>query len=178
MFESILVPVDGSSPSSNALNVAIDLAKKCEAKLSIVHAIHQDVSIQDVSIEALREVADRFGFLDQVTEDLSNPDVITPVATPATGVPIVIIPDAVLEKIGNLLLEKSASRARSQSLDTVAIGLLDESPAGAILRYAKINNIDLIVTGSRGMGGLKGLFLGSVSLKLTEDAKCPCLVVK
>jgi len=178
MFENILVPVDGSSPSSNALNVAIDLAKKYEAKLSIVHAIHQDVSIQDVSIEALREVADRFGFLDQVTEDLSNPDVIAPVATPATGVPIVIIPDAVLEKIGNLLLEKSASRARSQSLDTVAIGLLDESLVGAILRYAEINNIDLIVTGSRGMGGLKGLFLGSVSHKLIEDAKCPCLVVK
>ncbi len=178
MFENILVPVDGSSPSSNALNVAIDLAKKYEAKLSIVHAIHQDVSIQDVSIEALREVADRFGFLDQVTEDLSNPDIITPVATPATGVPIVIIPDAVLEKIGNLLLEKSASRARSQSLDTVAIGLLDEGPAGAILQYAKKNSIDLIVTGSRGLGGLKGLFLGSVSHKLIEDAKCPCLVVK
>ncbi len=173
MFESILVPVDGSSPSSNALNVAIDLAKKYEAKLSIVHAIHRDVSI-----EALREVADRYGFLDQVTEDLADPNIITPVAAPGTGVPIVIIPDAVLEKIGNLLLEKSASRARSQSLDTVAIGLLDEGPAGAILRYAEKNSIDLIVTGSRGLGGLKGLFLGSVSHKLIEDAKCPCLVVK
>ena len=101
MFESILVPVDGSSPSSNALNVAIDLAKKYEAKLSIVHAIQPYVSI-----EALREVADRYGFLDQVTEDLADPNIITSVAAPGTGVPIVIIPDAVLEKIGNLLLEK------------------------------------------------------------------------
>ena len=173
MFQNILVPVDGSSPSSNALNAAIDVATKYEAQLSIVHAIHRSVSI-----EALQEVADRYGFLDQLSEDLANPDVIAPLITPVAGPPIATIPDTVLEKFGNLLLEKSASRARSQGLDTVATELLDEDPADAILRYAERNNIDLIVAGSRGLGGIKGLFLGSVSHKLIEEVKCPCLVVK
>ncbi len=173
MFQNILVPVDGSSPSSNALNVAIDVATKYEAQLSIVHAIHRKVSI-----EALHEVADRYGFLDQVSEDLANPDIIAPLTAPVAGVPIAMIPDAVLKNIGNLLLEKSVSRARSQGLDTVATELLDEDPADAILRYAERNNIDLIVAGSRGLSGIKGLFLGSVSHKLIEEVKCPCLVVK
>jgi len=173
MFNNILVPTDGSGPSSNALALAVDLAKTCGSQLSIVHVIHRDVSI-----ESLREVAERYEFLDRVEEDLSSPDVIVPVATPATGVPIIVIPDVVLEKIGNLLLEKLAANVRSRGLDSVATGLLEGTPANEIIRYADRNGIDLIAVGSRGLGGLKGLFLGSVSHKLIEDAKCPCLVVK
>lgn len=173
MFKNILVPVDGSTPSSNALDAAIDLARTYGAQLSIVHA-----SYRDASIESLREVARRFGFLDDVEEDLSNPDIIAPVATPAAGVTVVVIPDAVLEKFGGLLLEKTAAKARAAGLETVVTGLLREDPAGEILRYAERNAIDLIVTGSRGLGGLKSLFLGSVSHKLIEDATCPCMVVK
>ena len=173
MFKNILVPVDGSTPSSNALDAAIDLARTYGAQLSIVHA-----SYRDASFEALREVADRFGFLDDVAEDLSNPEVIAPVATPGAGIAVVVVPDAVLEKFGSLLLDKAAIRARAAGLETVVTGLLQEDPAAEILRYADRNAIDLIVTGSRGLGGLKGLFLGSVSHKLIEDAKCPCLVVK
>ena len=174
MFKNMLVPVDGSTPSSNALDAAIDLARTYGAQLSIVHA-----SYRVASFEALREVADRFGFLDDVAEDLSNPEVIAPVATPGAGIAVVVVPDAMLEKFGSLLLDKAAIRARAAGLETVVTGLLqEEDPAAEILRYADRNAIDLIVTGSRGLGGLKGLFLGSVSHKLIEDAKCPCLVVK
>ena len=173
MLNNILVPTDGSGPSSNALDLAVDLAKTCGSQLSIIHVIHRGVSIKP-----LREVAERYEFLDQVEEDLSNPDVIVPVATPATGVPIIVVPDAILTKIGNLLLEKLAANVRSRGLNSVATGLLEGGPADEILRYADRNGIDLIAVGSRGLGGLKGLFLGSVSHKLIEDGKCPCLVVK
>jgi nucleotide-binding universal stress UspA family protein len=173
MFKNILVPTDGSGPSSNALDVVVDLARTCGSQLSIVHVIHRGVSI-----ESLREVAERYEFLDRVEKDLSNPDVIVPVTTPAMGVPIVVVPDAILTKVGDLLLEKLTANVRSRGLDSVATGLLDGDPADEILRYADRNGIDLIAVGSRGLGGLKGLFLGSVSHKLIEDAKCPCLVVK
>ena len=43
---------------------------------------------------------------------------------------------------------------------------------------AKLNKADLIVCGTRGLGGIKSFFLGSVSHKLLEEAACPCLVVK
>ncbi|HEX9770312.1 MAG TPA: universal stress protein [Kiloniellales bacterium] len=173
MFKNILVPMDGSDPSSNALDLAVDLAKFCGSRLSLVHVINRSASI-----ESLREVAERHRFLDRVEEDLSNPDIIVPVATPATGVPIIVVPDAVLAKFGDLLLETSAAKVRSRGLDNVVTALLDGDPADEILRYAEPNGIDLIATGSRGLGGLKSLFLGSVSHKLVENAKCPCLVVK
>lgn len=173
MFKHLLVPTDGSIPSSNALDLAVGLAKTCGSQLTIVHVLHRAASI-----EVLREVAVRYGFLDQVEEDLSNPEVIVPVATPASGVPIILVPDTELEKIGALLLEKSAERARAEGLSGVATELLEGDPAGEILRHADANGVDLMVPGSRGLGDLKSLFLGSVSHKLISDGACPCLVVK
>ena len=37
---------------------------------------------------------------------------------------------------------------------------------------------DLIVMGSRGLGPLKGIFMGSVSSYLVSRSKCPILIVK
>ena len=39
-------------------------------------------------------------------------------------------------------------------------------------------DVDLIVMGSRGLGIVKGVLLGSVSQYIVEQAKCPVLVVK
>jgi len=173
MFKHVLVPTDGSSASSNALDLAVDLVKTCGARLSLVHAVSRGASI-----ESLREVAERYQFLDQVEDDLSNPEVIVPVATPASGVPIIVVPDEQLEKIGALLLEKSAAKARAQGVDNVDTALLNGDPAEEVLRHAENNGVDLIVAGSRGLGNLRSLFLGSVSHKLIADGNCPCLIVK
>jgi len=50
--------------------------------------------------------------------------------------------------------------------------------ATKILQYIEENNIDLVVTGSRGLGKIQGWFLGSVSRKLAHYAKCSVLIVK
>lgn len=52
------------------------------------------------------------------------------------------------------------------------------SPGPAVLAVAKKNNADLIVMGSRGLGPIKGLFMGSVSSYVTSHSQCPVLVVK
>jgi len=52
------------------------------------------------------------------------------------------------------------------------------SPGPALLAVAKKYNADLIVMGSRGLGPLKGLFMGSVSSYVTSHSSCPVLVVK
>jgi nucleotide-binding universal stress UspA family protein len=49
------------------------------------------------------------------------------------------------------------------------------SPAAAILQAAQ--DADLVVVGSRGLGGFKGLLLGSVSHHLAQHALCPVVVV-
>lgn len=57
--------------------------------------------------------------------------------------------------------------------------VLREGPeADAIVEAAKVLDVDLVVIGSRGLGALKRLLLGSVSHKVTHLAECPVLVVR
>jgi nucleotide-binding universal stress UspA family protein len=49
--------------------------------------------------------------------------------------------------------------------------------AGALLRAAE-DEPTMVVVGSRGLGGFKGLLLGSVSRQLCEHAPCPVTVVR
>lgn len=51
-------------------------------------------------------------------------------------------------------------------------------PTSDIIDFVKQNKFDLIVMGSRGMGGLKEAFLGSVSNAIVHKSKIPVLVVK
>jgi nucleotide-binding universal stress UspA family protein len=51
-------------------------------------------------------------------------------------------------------------------------------PAEQIERVAKEEDCDLIVLGSRGMGGLKSLLLGSISDSVIHAVHCPVLVAR
>ena len=90
-----------------------------------------------------------------------------------------VLSDAILDsvtKAGNVILERT--------MEMVPEGVEKESfsdtgsPAVVVLDFAESNNIDLIVMGSRGLGVVKGVLLGSVSQYVVEQAKCPVLVVK
>mgnify|MGYP003050593902 CR=1 FL=1 len=87
--------------------------------------------------------------------------------------------DAILEavtKAGNVVLDRA--------MEMVPSGIEKEafsetgSPAVVILDFATSNDMDLIVMGSRGLGVVKGVLLGSVSQYIVEQSKCPVLVVK
>ncbi|ABD55738.1 universal stress protein [Jannaschia sp. CCS1] len=56
---------------------------------------------------------------------------------------------------------------------TVAGGV----PADDILQSAKLNDVDLIVMGRRGLGSVASLFLGSVSQTVSKSAECSVLTV-
>jgi len=56
--------------------------------------------------------------------------------------------------------------------------LLEGPAAEAILTVAQTRGADLIIMGTRGMGSLEGLFLGSVSTKVTHEAPCTVMVVR
>jgi nucleotide-binding universal stress UspA family protein len=47
-----------------------------------------------------------------------------------------------------------------------------------ILEYAKVNKVDIIVVGSRGITGFKKLLVGSVASGVVTYANCPVVVVK
>ena len=60
------------------------------------------------------------------------------------------------------------------NFDQIEVG----DPAAAILEVAKGRKADLIVMGSRGLGDLQGLLLGSVSHKVGHLADRTCITVK
>ncbi len=56
--------------------------------------------------------------------------------------------------------------------------VLEGPPAEAILAVADAHGVDLIVMGTRGLGRLAGLLVGSQSQKVAAHAKCPVLLVR
>ncbi|MBN2149614.1 MAG: universal stress protein [Anaerolineales bacterium] len=61
---------------------------------------------------------------------------------------------------------------------TVETEVLEGTPAESILAAAELHHIDLIVMGTRGLGRLSGLLLGSQSQKVVAHATCPVLLVR
>ncbi len=173
MFKQIAVAIDGSEASSRALAVAVDVAKHYEAHLTIVHAV-----MAEASFATLMEVAERHGFKDLIAEDVDAAVNVTAIPMPVTAAPFVVVPEALLDRFGGLLLEASAAEARSLGLGEVKTALLGDDTSHEVHAFAQANDIDLIVCGTRGLGEIKSFFLGSVSHKLLEEAGCPCLVVK
>jgi nucleotide-binding universal stress UspA family protein len=51
-------------------------------------------------------------------------------------------------------------------------------PAKVILEEVEDKGFDLIVIGSRGLGTIRGLFLGSVTERISRAVACPVLTVK
>lgn len=56
--------------------------------------------------------------------------------------------------------------------------ILHGDPGQTLVSYAAENDFDLIVIGSRGLGTIKEMVLGSVSNKVVKKAECPVLIVK
>lgn len=84
----------------------------------------------------------------------------------------------VLRFVGNRILKDSEGRAKAHGALRVTTALGDGDPATAILDYAKANNSELIILGTRGLGELKGLMLGSVSRKVSNLSPINVLIVR
>lgn len=77
---------------------------------------------------------------------------------------------------GKILL-RAAKKLIGDKL-TIHEELLIGTPAEMILEIAETNKCDLIVMGTRGLSGLRGLLLGSQIQKVIRHADCPVLAVK
>lgn len=61
---------------------------------------------------------------------------------------------------------------------SVKTHIKDGSPGESIVNTARELQCDLIIMGSRGLTGIKELFLGSVSHYVAQRSDCPVLIVK
>ena len=78
---------------------------------------------------------------------------------------------------GQKILDDARAQLKNTDIN-VEENLLEGPAAEAILSVAKTRSADLIIMGTRGMGSLEGLLLGSVSTKVTRDAPCTVMVVR
>ena len=137
----ILVPIDGSDESRNALSLSVEMAKKFSAKIFLLHVA--DWNAQMTS-------------LDRVT---------------MSG----YIPSDILKEGYELLTD--AARQIPKEIETET-AVVPGNPATVILEEAEKTKSDLIILGSRGLGAVKGLLLGSVSAAVIQKAPCPVLTTK
>ncbi len=87
-------------------------------------------------------------------------------------------PWAIYDAIGDGILGAAESEAHAGGVERVTGIKATGDPARTILDKAMRLSVDMIVLGSRGLGELRGLLLGSVSLKVSSHAPCTCIVVR
>ncbi|MFZ7137314.1 MAG: universal stress protein [archaeon] len=83
-----------------------------------------------------------------------------------------------LEKAHEQILFKAIQKAKLTPKIPVTKEILEGHPAEKIIETTKKESVDLIIMGSRGLGGLKEFILGSVSDKVADEAPCPVLIIK
>ena len=73
---------------------------------------------------------------------------------------------------------KNAAAIAGDMAGEIHTELIEGNSAEAIIEVAKTRHSDVIVMGSRGLGRLAGLVLGSTSQKVVSHAPCPVLIVR
>ena len=152
MFKKILVAIDGSDQSKKALQYALVLSEKFSSELIILTVYHKrllpKISSEDVEAEEIN-----LELQEKYWESIKG-------------------------YYTNIL--KSAEQIAKRAWPSVKyIALLAEGRVSTeIISAAQRNEVDLIVLGSRGMGGVTGWILGSTSKSVVDHSTRPVFIVK
>lgn len=82
-----------------------------------------------------------------------------------------------LRKYGKKTIQKASAITKKRGIDSKQI-IKEGRVIKEIVNFAKKENCNLIVVGSKGLGATARFFLGSVSNKLANNSPCSVLIVK
>jgi nucleotide-binding universal stress UspA family protein len=86
--------------------------------------------------------------------------------------------ERLIERTAAKHLEFVERAAKKAGIRCEALHLTSDYPEDAILKIAKKKKCDLIVMGSHGQGGLRGVFIGSVAQKVLNQSDIPVMVIR
>ncbi len=147
--KKILVSTDGSENGTRALEASIELAKAFSAELLVVSVAPEIIPTVYSPVGIAGPVFDYSAYYQAAERDAKK------------------IVDAGVQKAK----ERSVT-ARGEALKSVT------SVAEAIINAGEKEKSDLIVVGTRGLGGFKKLLMGSVSSAVVSHATCSVLLVR
>ncbi|HEY7109077.1 MAG TPA: universal stress protein [Nitrososphaeraceae archaeon] len=150
LITRILVTVDGSKPSLDAAEIAIDIAETHGACLIVLYVISSNIRYEYDGSYLTSSALGPFKDIVNIAMDKGQ---------------------KVLDKV------KEMSYGKAIKIETEVLVAVD-SVIKEIVNYAEKQNIDLIVIGTRGMSGFKRMLLGSTASGVVTYSHCPVLVVR
>lgn len=147
-FKNMLVPVDGSRFSIQAQEVAVDIAKKFNSKVTVLYVIPHEIKHPPAEYST------------QVPESIRKEM------------------EGWFSQKGAQALEgaKMLFAGEKVQVDTILEEFAD--PPETILDVAREKKADLVVMGNRGTSEIESFDLGGVAEKVSKHAECPVLIVK
>jgi nucleotide-binding universal stress UspA family protein len=145
MYQKILVPVDGSKASFQAVDKCLEIAKSENVSKIVI------LTVTGVPTQLRAYKGEKMEIYSQMK--------------------------ALLTKDAQDLLDDIKKRFVDCPVPMETKVIWGELPY-AIVQEAKEEKYDLIVMGSRGLGGAENLLLGSVSLHVVRQAPCTVMVVR
>lgn len=151
----VIVAIDGSPDSQEALSFLAHLTFPPDSRLILFHVVEAtDYTVVQDDYEILSLGGPGKRDLAKITQDIQHR----------------------LDQARMALLEKARKKMGPQTVqvETISPGYAADEIVKAATRF----RADLVVIGSRGLTGIKRMFLGSVSNRVTRHAPCSVLVIR
>jgi nucleotide-binding universal stress UspA family protein len=153
MYQRILVPIDGSEPSEQALAEALALARLTHGQLRLFHVVDELSFVLGAGFGAAG-----VGYADNYNKELIDS----------------------LQANGRQLLTQAELRVREAGIECTSVlhSSFEGRLAEQVVAEAKSWPASLIVLGSHGRRGMNRLFMGSDAETILRMAPVPVLLVR
>lgn len=153
MYDTILVPLDGSDVSESVIPHALELARRCGSKVILIEVVES-------LGQAMAAMAP------------AEPAMVTPQATEAIMEGVEAEQRAAAD-----YLTRVATKFRDAGANVETV-VVSGSPGIEIARWAESHDVDVITICSHGRSGLGRALLGSVADHLVHHVKVPVLILR
>jgi nucleotide-binding universal stress UspA family protein len=185
LFSKILVAFDGSKPSLDAVESAMEIGNKYNSSLIILHVLdsykypyllssvilaptygsdklEKEREKFEELMNSLREKykSNKKKILTTDNDKVLSEGTITTTTTSTTNT-----------------ADPGPTDSTDSSFETAIIEA-ETSAASTIVDYAESKNVDLLVIGSKGRTGLKKMLVGSTASDVVKYSHCPVLIVR